>query len=326
MGIKYRIYNLLNKLRGFTRTVKHGDFRDYTVVNDPVPPISPVVDRQKRHAGGRPSLDFDLDEALRLRAKGWGKRRIARQMNNVSAGTVRNRLREYDARQQAQQPKPVPAPEPSSKPPILPPAPRPPVMPVQEPKPAAVPVVPVVAPPTPFGLDSIPAGTKAFFLLNGDQNAILARNCAQIAVGVEQWHPSYASLPAFRDADRFWVVINSDDDNVAFLRSIVGDIWIRERCAVSRGDSLIGVVRWAWVQQVCKDRLLMQRANPGIGEEWWRPQFEALYFVPIPQPNHTRELEALLAPPPKPEKPSLGGSWGGPYGFTKYGGFGSNSH
>ena len=310
MGIKHRIYNLLNKLRGFTRAVNHGDFRDYTVGNDLVPPISPVVDPQKRHAGGRPSLDFDLDEALRLRAKGWGKRRIARQMNNVSAGTVRNRLREYDAQQ-----------------PNLVPAPRPPVMPVQEPKPAAVPVVPVVAPPTPFGLDSIPAGTKAFFLVNGDQNAILAHNCSQIAVGIERWHPSYASLPAFRDVDKLWVTLNSDDDNRAFLLSIVEDIWVRERCAVSRGDSLIGLVRWTWVQTVCKSRMMIERS---LHREWWSSdtkQFEAIHnFQPMPQPNHVRELEALLAPPPEPEKPSPGGAWGEPYGFAKYGGFGSNSH
>jgi hypothetical protein len=73
-------------------------------------------------------------------------------------------------------------------------------------------------------------------------------------------------------------------------------------------------VRWTWVQQVCKDRLLMQRANPGIGEEWWRPQFEALYFVPMPQQNHTKRIEALLAPPPEPDKPTiLGGSFEEPW-------------
>jgi hypothetical protein len=114
----------------------------------------------------------------------------------------------------------------------------------------------------------------------------------------------------------------------AFLLSIVEDIWIRERCVVSRGDSSVTTdSRWTWGQQVCKGRLLLQRENPRVVEEWWQPQFETGHrFQPMPLPNHTREIETLLEKPPEPEKPGPGGSWGEPYGFAKYGGFGSNSH
>ncbi len=297
------------------------------MVNDNEPPDEPqfvTVSQEKashrRHAGGKPRVNFNLTEALRQRSLGYGYRKIARRMNNVSRATVRRRLMEYDAQQQAQSPKPAPASEPASKPPQAPSmsaqAPKPPVVPVvaPPPEPKAAPVSKVdpvppppsvdAPPPEPHGLDTVPAGTKAFFLLNGANNAILARNCTQIAVGIERWHPSYASLPAFRDVDKLWVTLNSDDDNQAFLLSIVEDIWIRERCAVSRGDSLIGVVRWTWLQQVCKDRLITQRANAGLREEYWRQQFEVVHhFIPLPAPNCVREIEKLLEPRPEPEKP-----------------------
>jgi hypothetical protein len=243
---------------------------------------------------------------LRLRALGWSYRRIARQMNNVSRETLRTRILDYEAQFR------VAPPETVQQPAIVPEQQSAPVYKLPVTVPAPVPVVQVVAPPAPFGLESVPTGTKAFFLANGEHNAILARKCAQIAVGVERWDPSYASLPAFRDADRFWVVINSDDDNHAFFMSIVEDIWIRERCAISRGDSRITDVRWTWVQQVCKDRLMMQRANAGLSEEWWRQQFEAPYFAPMPQPNHWVRIEVFLAPPTK-EEPDRPSGFGGPF-------------
>jgi hypothetical protein len=262
-------------------------------------------------ACGRSSLDFDLAEALRLRALGWSYRRIARRTNNVSRETVRARILDYEAQFR------VAPPEPLQQSPIVPvqqsaPVYKPPVTVPVGPKPAPVPVVQVVAPPTPFGLESVPAGTKAFFLVNGEHNAILARNCAPTAVGIERWHPSYASLPAFRDADKILVVINSDDDNRAFILSLVDDIWIRERCLISRGDSRITEVRWTWVQQVCKDRLMTQRANAGLREEYWRQPFEGRYFVPMPQPNHTERIEGFLAAP-KLEEPDRPSSFGGPF-------------
>ena len=305
--------NSCNRLAGKNSVLNDGLHRS----ESPFPSdLRPAAARKRNAAprGGRPPVDLDLVEALRLHALGWSYRRIARQLGNVSRETVRTRILDYEAQFR------VATPEPVQQPPDVPvqqcaAACKAPVALPTAPKPAPVPGVPIVTPPPePSGLDTVPPGCKAFFLVNGEQNAILARNCAQIAVGIERWHPSYASLPAFRDAHGFWVVMNSDDDNVAFLRSIVGDIWIRERCAVSRGHSLIGVVRWTWVQQVCKDHLLMQRANPGSREEWWRPRFEALYFVPMPQPNHTKRIEALLAPPTEPDKPTnLGGSFEEPW-------------
>jgi len=49
----------------------------------------------------------------------------------------------------------------------------------------------------------------------------------------------------------------------------------------------------------------MQREHLGGVETWWGPQFEALYFVPMPQPNHTKRIEELLAAPKKEEPKRL---------------------
>jgi hypothetical protein len=300
MSLTSLISNIYNQLDSKTSVLNDGLHRSESPLTPDLPP-SATQKRNVAPACGRLSLDFDLAEALRLRALGWSYRRIARRMNNVSRETVRARILDCEAQFR------VAPPEPVRQSPIVPvqqsaPVCKAPVALPVAPQPAPVPVVQVVAPPTPFGLESVPAGTKALFLVNGEHNAILARNCGQIAVGVERWDPSYASLPAFRDADRFWVVINSDNDNQAFFMSIVGNIGIRERCAISRGDSRITEVRWTWVQQVCKHRLMMQRANAGLREEWWRQQFEPLYFAPMPQPNHTARIEELLAPPKKEER------------------------
>jgi hypothetical protein len=310
MSLKSLISNIYNRLCDTTSVLNDGLHRSESPLTPDLPP-SATRKRNAAPAGGRSPVDFDLVEAVHLRALGWSCRRIARRMNSVSRETVRARILDYEVQFR------VAPPEPLQQSPIVPVQQSAPVckaavaLPVA-PKPAPVSVVPVVALPTPFGLESVPAGTKAFFLVNGEHNAILARNCAQIAVGIERWDPSYAALPVFRDADRFWVVLNSDDDNAALFRSIVGDIWIRERCAISRGDSRITEVRWTWVQQVCKDRLKMQRANAGLREEWWRQQFEAPYFAPMPQPNHSERIEAFLAPPKK-EEPDRPSGFGGPF-------------
>jgi hypothetical protein len=295
MTIKSLISNIYSRLNRKSVTLSP----DFHGSDTPVTRDSRGSSARKR-TGGRSPVDFDLEEALRLRALGWGYGRIARRMNDVSRETVRTRILDFERSLRASEPAVEPIPAPASalslKSPILPVAP----------KLAPEPFVPV-ARATPFGLEAVPAGTKTLFLVNGEQNVMLARNCAQIAVGIERWHPSYATLPAFRDADRILVVINSDDDNRTFFMSIVGDIWIRERCAVSRGDSHISEVRWTWVQQVCKDRLITQRANHGAGEGWWQPQFETRYFVPMPQPNHTKSIDEFLAPPTKHE-PDTGGN------------------
>ena len=319
MRLKSIVYNICNRLHRKTLVLNDRLHRSESPLTPDLPP-SAKRKPNAAPAGGRSPVDFDLVEAVHLRALGWSYRRIARRMNNVSRETVRARILDYEAQFR------VAPPEPLQQSPIVPvqqsaPVCKAPVALPVAPQPAPVPAVPVVAPPTPFALESVPAGTKAFFLVNGEQNVILAHNCAQMAVGIERWHPSFAMLPAFRDADRFWVVLNSDDDNAAFFRSIVGDIWIRERCAISRGDSRITEVRWTWVQQVCKYRLMVQRANAGLREEWWRQQFEAPYFAPMPQPNHAARIEELLAPPKK-EEPARPFSFGGSIEAWRNGGTG----
>lgn len=316
MSLKSLMSNIYNRLCDTTSVLNDGLHGSQSPLT---PDLRPSITRKRNAApaGGRSPVDFDLVEAMCLRALGWSYRRIARKMNNVSRETVRTRILDYEAQFR------VATADPVQQSPIVPvqqsaPVCKAPVALPAAPKPAPVPVVQVVAPPTPFELESVPAGTKAFFLLNGEHNAILARNCAQIAVGVERWDPSYASLPAFRDADRFWVVLNSSEDNRAFLLSIVDDIQIRERCAVSV-DATHGDLNQ--VQVICKRRLLWERArhsapivDPAFRLADWSDFEKAYGFQPMPQPNHVRELEALLAPPPEPERVSpLGGAFGEPW-------------
>lgn len=259
--------------------------------------VTPRI-KTERHAGGRPPVSFDLAEAVRLRSEGWSYRRLAGKYH-TSKDTVARRIHNW---------KPAPV-----QPPAAPvPDPVEPVLPVVEvsmpveipPKPAPVPVVP---PPEPHGLDSIPAGCKAFFLVRGEQNAIYARGHDQPAVGIEVWHHEYASLPAFQAAERIWMVMNSSEDNRAFLLSIAGDIWIRERCLVSVDGLTVHnpPVRPpdVWVQLVCKFRLLMERPRDGSWPD--NSGFEAIFnFQPVPLPSHTDKLAALVAPASKPDRPN----------------------
>jgi hypothetical protein len=43
-------------------------------------------------------------------------------------------------------------------------------------------------PPQPYGLDTIAAACKAFFLVHGEMNAIYARGYNQPALGIGKWH------------------------------------------------------------------------------------------------------------------------------------------
>ena len=304
MRLKSTIYNIYNRLHRKTSVFNDGLHPGESPLTLALPP-SATRKRNAAPAGGRSPVDFDLVEAMRLRAIGWSYRRIARQMNNVSRETIRARILDYEAQSR------VLTPEPLQQAPIVPvqqsaPVYKPPVTLPAAPKPAPVPVVPLVALPTPFGLDSIPAGCKAFFLVCGEQNAIYARGYAQPAIGIETWHPSYASLPAFPAAERIWVVVTANEENRAFVLSLAADITIRERCVVSVGE-VHGDMNH--VQMVCKRRLLWERKNhsASIVDPAFlladRSDFEeAQGFQPIPQPNHTRELEALLAKPPEHER------------------------
>ena len=251
-------------------------------------------------------MNFDLAEAVRLRSEGWSYRRLAGKYH-TSKDTVARRI--HNLKPAPVQPPAAPVQDPSMNP-ILPM--------VQVSRPVEVPpepaLVPVVLPPAPHGLDSIPAGCKAFFLVRGSLNQRYARGYAQPAVGIEVWHHEYASLPAFQAIERIWMVMNSSEDNGAFLLSIAGDIWIRERCLVSVDGLTVRnpPVRLpdVWVQLVCKSRRSWGgRHSASIVHPAFqladRSDFEAgHHFQPIPHPNHTNKLAALLAKPPEPEKPS----------------------
>jgi hypothetical protein len=238
-----------------------------------------------------------------MRAMGWSYRRIAWNMH-VAKETVRTRLLEDAA---------VPMREPI--PPIEPPRPVPQPSPLPvAPEPATpVAVAPVVSPPEPFGLESVPAGCKRFFLVNGKLNAEYAHHLEQHAVGINAWHKEYVQLAAFQNAEKIWVVLNRGEDNRAFILSIANDIWIRERCAISVGT-------WpgsTWVQAICKSRMLKVWSLKG--REWWSSdteQFEAVHgFQAYPLASHTDKLAALIAAAPEPEKTS---AFGGPFGVDEW--------
>jgi hypothetical protein len=154
-----------------------------------------------------------------------------------------------------------------------------------------------------------------FFLVNGQQNLAFATGLEQFAVSINRWHEEYRDLEAFRDAERIWVVIDRRDDNGEFVRSLVNDIWIRERCVIS-----VGYVSFErWIQTVMRDRMhRMWDVSPRKWESYDSSQFEAAqHFVSLPQPNHVQRIEELLVPPPEPEKiiPDGGGynTYGAPY-------------
>ncbi len=286
MGEKIPIYNIYKwldlKIRAFFQT---------KTVQEPVNSRSTAAPRSK---GGRPPVPFDEAEAMSLRRQGWSDHRIARRMH-VAASTVGSRLRNYTP--------PIPltpppqaqrAPVAAYKPPVVAPNPPNPVAPVQ-PSPVTI---PQVLPPMPHGLNSVPDGARAFFLVNGKANAELVAHLAQPAIGIERWHTEYASLPAFQAAERIWLVMNSNEDNRIFFQSIVGDIWIRERCVVSidDGDSLNTQPRQVgnWVQTVAKYKLLMDRPHNGSRPITDVSGFERIHnFRTLPLPSHTDKIAAL---------------------------------
>jgi hypothetical protein len=314
MSSKSIIYNVFNRIRSKISALND----DLHLSEPPLTPELPPAITRNRYAGGRSAVDFDLVEAVRLHDLGWSYRKIARQMNNVSRETVRTRILDYEAQFRVATSEPVQQPAPpaqqtptaSCKPSVA--------MPVA-PKPALVPVVPAVVPrPTaPYGLDTVSPGTKQFFLVRGSLNQQYAHGYAQPAIGIETWRPEYATLPAFQAAEKIWVILNSSEDNRAFLLSLVADIRIRERCVLSvdNGSTIINQpIRLpdVWVQRVCKYHLIEKRTSPW--SQIWST-FEMIYkFVPLPAPNCTEQLNALLAKPPEPEQPaSLGGLTGPGY-------------
>jgi hypothetical protein len=304
MSLKSLIYRIFNRLRGNVKTVNHGESCGYTVVNADLP--SAVTRKCNRT---RPTVDFNLPEALRLRDLGWGNRKIARQMNNISRETVRTRLREHDERH-PKPPKPVQSsPLPDLKPPVASvpqspvssPAMRPPVPPIP-------PVVPPAKPPEPVsnydglvaywalrGLPNVKINTRMFFLVHGAHNVVLGTGSEQLVVAIDQWHQEYHDLEEFQNVERIWVVLDPREDNRAFLLSIVADIWVREKCLVVVSSVL----------DICRYRLAWERDHhAGFMSSVYDAEFEtACKFIPMPAPNYVREIEALLVPAPAPDVP-----------------------
>jgi hypothetical protein len=284
MSLKVLIYNIY-KLLWRAKTAQQ-----------PVNSHSTAMPKSK---GGRPPVAFDEAEAMRLRRQGWSDHRIARH-THVAPSTVGSRLRNFTP-PIPPTPPPIPVrqvPVPARKLPVLPVVPKPPIIvaPVQQ---APVPIQQVLAlPPAPYGIDAIPNGAKTFFLVNRKANAELVMHLGQPAIGVERWHPEYASLPAFQAAERIWVVMNSGEDNSAFFKSIVANIWIREKCLVSVDNGATPNTQplqvGNWVQNVAKYKLLMDRPPDGSRPKTDLSSFELIHnFQPLPLPIHTDKIAAL---------------------------------
>jgi hypothetical protein len=161
-------------------------------------------------------------------------------------------------------------------------------------------------PPEPYGLDTIPAACKAFFLVHGEMNAIYARGYNQPAVGIGKWHQKYSTLPAFSQAERIWVVLNDTEDNLSFVTSIAADKAIRRRCLISTKG----------VQLVTKSKMLWERSfSSGISPEEYRRHFEEVWhFQALPTPSEIYKLRRLGRPKPKEDVPDLVPPWLPPWG------------
>jgi hypothetical protein len=279
----------------------------------------PSVHPVKKSNAGRKALKLNVAVMASMRSAGKSDAEIARKFD-CSSHTVASRLRDYKA--PVAPPPPAHVQQAPDKPPVLPARPVP--------APAPVPVTPVepVPPPAPCG--SVPEGTKTFFLVHGNLNQEYAHNYAQPAIGIETWHHDYASLPAFRDAEKIFVVMNSSEDNRTLLMSIVSDIWIREKCLLSVDNGATPCtqpVRFGvWVQYVAKDKLRRDRPHDGSRPQTDMSDFEKVHnFQKIPLPSHKDKLDALLKSPKTDEadRPSSFGGWWGSDDWWRYGGSGA---
>src|ERR1700735_4655053 len=176
-----RMSNILMKLR-----IRIRAFFPSKLVQEPARPV-----RQSK--AGRKPVNLDVAEAMRLRRVVWSDRKIARKFGTAPS-TVGSRLRDY-------KPPVAPAPSPIQQ---SAPADKPVAASVATKPSAPVPALPVMPPPEPLGLATIPGGSKAFFLVHGSLNQQYVANCAQPCIGIERGHNEYMELPAFRDGERGW--------------------------------------------------------------------------------------------------------------------------
>jgi hypothetical protein len=157
----------------------------------------------------------------------------------------------------------------------------------------------------PYGLDTVPPGSKAFFLVRGELNATYARGYVQPAVGIEIWRQEYSTLPAFMQVRRIWVVVNDREDNLSFIESIAADKSIRRRCVIST---------WG-VQMITKSKMLWEREHsyPILSDESRRhydKQFEVVcHFQAIPTPSERYKIRRLGTPRPQDVCPAPQIDW-----------------
>lgn len=172
---------------------------------------------------------------------------------------------------------------------------------------AAVDVAPA---PEPFGLNAIPVGCKAFFLVHGELNATYARGYNQLAVGLKSWRPEYSVLPAFVQVERIWVALNDTEDNLSFVNSIAADKLIRKRCRISAEG----------VRRLTKEKMLWDSEHryPTLSEGFrqsYDNEFEAIHhFQPLPTPSEIYKLRRLGRPKPKADTPTQVPPWLPPWG------------
>jgi hypothetical protein len=278
-------------------------------------------------------VDLDGTEIMKLHDElRWSFRRIARHLKRAPA-TVLQRYQEYHAAH----PEPAPvaimpdaartAATPLEAPALAAKAVEPVESPVAMPDdledalsglrlpgiatatPAVIPADPLPEPETQpevdvseiWGLDSVPEGSRQFFLVNGEQNVYYAHHLNQPAIGITEWRREYWQLPQFDNAVKLWVVINMDEDNSRFLRSLASDERMRATAVIAPPN------RWYTVRSLAKDRMLtMRRVGSGYSDN-----VDFLYqFQPLPAPSRLgqwlRKIEPD-APQPgwiEPDEPS----------------------
>lgn len=143
-----------------------------------------------------------------------------------------------------------------------------------------------------YGLEAIPSGCKAFFLVRREQNVIYARGYDQLAVGIEIWQRAYQQLPAFAKVERLWVVFNDEEDNRPFIISIAADKSIRKRCKISTlGVRCVAKGRLQWEQKRGYSTLSEEsRLSADVA-------FEQIYqFQRCPTPSEIYKLDQLARP------------------------------
>ena len=315
MSLKLLISNInrwLSSKRHLVKPLLNPDLHLTTVEEQPVTPVKSIVRRRSGHNGGRKAVEFNIAEAIRLRAQGWTNRRIAWELKCGSEETVRLRLAKFQqasvaaiaaAQPDAVQVRPE-TPAVATPPPLANAAIQ---MPVQTPE--LTQQAPVHSQPHPAEpylelLDNdaelchrsewfatMSGWRQDFFLVNSGNplNLEFCTNNQQHAVSLARWDESYRGLEVFKNAAKIWIVLNPNDSNDVFLGSIVNDIWVREKSLVAVG-SLLDICKWKVDARVGRIGFNGIKTDFSTFESVWK-------FQPCPQPNHTAVIAKLLEKP-----------------------------